>query len=836
MADPARNVERNWLRRALRWIAAAALTLAAILLLGGAAALLYLRSVARAALPQLDGELHAAGLAAPVTVRRDAHGVPHISAQSEQDLFFAQGYVTASDRLWQMDIFRRNASGELAEILGPALLDHDKMQRVLRIGPSAARIYAQLPAGERARMEAYARGVNAFITANPNSLPPEFTILHYQPKPWTGGDCLLVGMMLAEDLDTHWQTKLNREAIAQKLDDPQLEADLYPEATWRDHAPTGERVDMTRDRPAPASEENDDGDDEIQSSVNTTGAMQIAATGLSAGDLNFIQNLGLADCEACGQGSNNWVVGGAHTASGKPLLANDMHLGLTLPSIWYMDDLQAGDYHATGVSLPGFPYVIAGHNEHVAWGFTALYADVQDLYTEKLDSKGNYETIMGEWKPLEVDEELIPVRGSPDVKLRVESTGHGPLLNPVLPKGTRPLSLKWTLYDESLHALPIYDLNKAANWGEFSNALSTWCWPTQNVVYADDQGHIAYHAVGSVPIRPAGIFRTPLPHDAMNHRAEWGLPLKKGWQTYIPFDALPHLYDPPSGFVATANARVTTPKSPYALSAEFVSPYRVERIYKLLDGRDHLTAADMLAVQDDVYSEVDQEMAHRLAYAVDHAKAPTAQMKQAADLMRNWDGRLSVDSAAASVVVQSREALWPMILQPRLGALEKKYSWAESEFALEEIVMHGKRAWLPMQYKNWDECLAAAVATALEKSPANVADWNYGSWHTLAMNHPLTRFAPFLAGFAGTGTQPLSGDITTVKQANGSVGPSQRFTMDWGNVDGSTENIPLGESGNPYSGYFKDQWSDWANGRTFPLPFTEGAIQRQAAHTLRLLP
>lgn len=832
------EVNQNRLRRALKRVAFAALGLLTILLVGSAATLLYLRAVARAALPQLDGDLYASGLSAPVMVRRDAHGVPHIAAQNELDLFFSQGYITASDRLWQMDIFRRNAGGELAEILGPMMLQHDRMQRVMLIAKSAHRVYAQLTTEERDRMEAYARGVNAYIQQNRKSLPPEFAILHYQPRPWTGEDCLLVGVMLAEDLDTHWQTKLSREAIALKLNDPQLEADLYPEETWRDHPPTGERVDMTKDRPTPSSDENDGDEDEIQSRVNSAGAVQIAQTGLSAGDQQFLRALGPIPCMDCGLGSNNWVVGAAHTASGKPLLANDMHLGLSLPSIWYMNDLEAGDYHATGVSLPGFPYVIAGHNAHVAWGFTALYADVQDLYTEKLDGKGNFEGLDAQWHPLQIDEEVIHVRGTADEKLRVESTAHGPLMNPVLPKGTRPLSLKWTLYDETLHALPIYQLNKAANWSEFSAALATWCWPTQNLVYADDQGHTAYHAVGKIPIRwgGKGIFRTPLPQDQLDLRFEWGEFIGKGAKTFIPFDSMPNLYDPPSGFIATANARVTTPKSPYPLSAEFVSPYRVERIYKLLDGRDHLTAADMLAVQDDVYSEVDQEMAHRFAYAIDHTKAPTAQMKQAADLMRNWDGRLSVDSAAASVVTQTQEALWPIILEPKLGPLEKKYGWAESEFALEEIVMHGKRAWLPMQYKSWDECIAAAVAKALEKSPANVADWSYGSWHTLAMNHPLTRFAPFLAGFAGTGTQPLAGDKTTIKQANGNVGPSQRFIMDWSNVDGSTENIPLGESGNPYSAYFKDQWRDWANGTTFPLPFTNAAINSQTTHTLRLLP
>ncbi len=213
--------------------------------------------------------------------------------------------------------------------------------------------------------------------------------------------------------------------------------------------------------------------------------------------------LGLRACDGCTPGSNNWVVAGSHTASGKPLLSNDMHLTLRIPDTWYMADLRAPGFHAAGVTLPGFPLIIAGHNEHVAWGFTALGADVQDLYIEKLDSKGNYQGADAAWHPLTVDREVISVRGGKDVVLNVESTAHGPLLNPLLPKGDPPIALKWTLYDPALNTLPLYGMNVAANWQQFSAALAQWCWPTQNLVYADDQGHIAYHAVGKVPIRGA---------------------------------------------------------------------------------------------------------------------------------------------------------------------------------------------------------------------------------------------------------------------------------------------------------------------------------------------
>ncbi len=807
----------RWLRRAV-WTAAA-LVVFAVLVAGAAA--LWLGHAASAALPVLDGAEHVAGLAATVNVRRDGHGVPHIEAASEQDLYFAQGYVTAQDRLWQMDAFRRNAEGELAEVMGSSMVEHDKAQRVLGFRKTAERIYAQFPADEKARFDAYAQGVNAFIDSHQGSLPPEFTLLHYKPRAWTAVDSMAIGLTMVQMLDTHWDTKLSRERIASALHDTKLEAALYPVGSWRDRPPTGERLDLSQPHPEPppATDEDDEEDDDR--------TQTLLKTGLPLDDLKALRvAMGLPTCAECVAGSNNWVIAGAHTASGKPLLSNDMHLGLTEPNIWYMADLKAAGMHAAGVTLPGMPYVIAGHNEHVAWGFTALYADVQDLYVEKLDGQGNFADADGQWKPLAVDHETIRVRGGRDVTVEVQSTAHGPLLNPILPKERRAIALKWTLYDPALHELPLHAMNRAANWGEFQAALGAWCWPTQNVVYSDDAGHIAYQAVGKVPLRPEGL--TGLPIAGHGHV----------WQGYIPFDQMPHAADPPSGFLATANARVTTENSPVKLSLEWVDPYRVERIYKALDGKDGLKAGDMLAVQTDVYSEVDQELGHRFAYAIDHAAGTDKQLEAAADLMRSWDGKLTADSAAASLVTGTRAALWQLILEPKLGALWKNYSWGEKNFAEEEIVMRNSPEWLPKGYTDWDALLTEAVRRAMKTghAPGDVSKWAYGSWHMVEIEHPLVKFLPFLRERLGTGTQPLSGDTTTVKQVGRAFGPSQRFTMDWSNVDGSTENIVLGESGNPLSAYFRDQWDDYYNGRTFALPFTEGAVAAATRHTLRLEP
>jgi penicillin amidase len=805
--------KRRW-PRILLWCAGGLLTL---LLLAAAAGVLWLRAAEKAALPVLDGDLHLAGLSAPVTVSRDAHGVPHIEAANQDDLIVAQGYVTAQDRLWQMDLYRRNGNGELAEIFGRSQLKHDKAQRVFQYRNTARRIYANLPADDRARLDDYARGVNLFIAQHQDSLPAEFKLLHYRPLPWSGVDSISVGLML-EMLDDHWATKLTRERIASDLHNPKLEADLYPVGSWRDHPPTGVVIDLSQPHPVPPPTEDPDDDENSQASAAPAAHEDLGAPR----DL-----LGLPSCADCAPGSNNWVVAGRHTASGKPLLSNDMHLTLTEPNLWYMADLHAPGYHAAGVTLVGMPFVVAGHNEHVAWGFTALYADVQDLYVEKLDGKGNYLSHASDsWKPLIVDHEVIHVRGAKDVALDLQSTEDGPLLNPIFTKETRPISLKWNLYDPALNGLPLYQLNTASNWAEFSAALSTWCWPSQNVVYSDDQGHIAYHAVGRVPLRPAGLVGVSIQDG--NHE----------WQGYIPFEGLPSAVDPPSGFLATANSRVTTADSPYPLSLEWIDPYRTERIYKLLQGRDQLKPADMLAVQTDVYSEVDQELGHRFAYAIDHTDGVDDRLRKAADLMRSWDGKLTTDSAAASIVTQARYALWPLILKPKLGEDYVNYSWEESNFAEEEIVMHASPDWLPPTYKNWDALLTDAVRKGMKdgKAATDVARWSYGSWHVIDIEHPLDVLLPWVGRAAGTGPQPLSGDTTTVKQVGRAFGPSQRFTMDWSNIDGSTENIVLGESGNPFSPYFRDQWADYYAGTTFALPFTPAAVAAQTRHTLRLLP
>ncbi len=766
----------------------------------------------RTSLPQLDGQLHVAGLSHPVTVRRDGHGVPHITAANMDDLIVAQGYVTAQDRLWQMDMLRRYASGNLAEILGPSAVEHDRAQRTLEIGHAADAALAVMDPADRQFLGDYARGVNACIAETQTHLPAEFRLLHYRPQPWQPRDSVLVGLNMVETLSTDFPTKLAREKIAERLHRPILIDDLYPVGSWRDHPPISTAPDITAPQEVP----------QVPLDSSQTGVEKNVEDMLRLRQL--LPSSRILDCDDCAPGSNNWAVSGAHTVTGMPLLSNDMHLDHTIPDTWYEAQLSSGDFNVAGVTLPGVPFAIVGHNGHIAWGFTLLYADVQDVYVEQTDGN-TYKTAQG-WQPFQHDREAIHVRGGRDVTLDVLRTDHGPVITPLLPHEKRTLALRWTVYDPRVVSMPFYQVDSAQNWEQFRAALALFGGPPQNAVYADTQGNIGYQAAGKIPMRPNGLMGVPITDT--NHE----------WQGYIPFDQLPSAYDPPGGILATANARVTPDGYPYPITLDWAAPYRNERIWKVLASKPKLSAADMLALQNDVYSTLDQELAQRFTYAIDHAAHPNRRLREAADRMRTWDGNVTVPSVAATIVDAARDALWPMMLKPKLGDEWKLYRWASSSFVEEQIVAGQPRRWLPSQYSDWNEFLAAAVdrgMTALH-APLDLDRWHYGEAHPVEVEHPLYGGIPWMRGWTGTGAQPQSGDGSTVKQVSRTFGPSERLTVDLSNLDRSTLNIVIGQSGDPLSQNYLDQWPFWYAGKTFALPFSDAAVQSAAAHTLTLVP
>jgi penicillin amidase len=821
-------------RRFVFWIVLTALALGLAAVLGATA---WFYAAARAALPQVNGVKVQPGLQAPVALVRDGQGVPHITAAQLDDLFFAQGYVTAQDRLWQMDMLRRYAAGELAEVLGADYVEHDQRQRTLLMRRVAANAAAHLSPRDRAVFEAYARGVNACI-AGQKPLPIEFRILGYRPRPWTVTDSFLVAGNMVQSLNLDALShRLSRQKISARLA-PELAADLYPNSSWRDRPPepsfqqsaisdqqltTLNNIGSAGEKQIPRYRLSNQ--DRGPEAPTTAGLLPQQAKTRLAGD----PGLEASATERVGlnPGSNNWVLSGAHTVSGKPLLANDMHLGHQLPNVWYEAHLTNGNFDVAGVTLPGVPLVVVGHNRRIAWGCTNIGPTVADFFVESFNPAGQYLTPAG-WQEPERRQETIHIRGRRDQSLEVVITRHGPIVSSLFPGETRQLALKWTGYEPDGFEVPLFDMDAAQNWAQFSQALQHFSSPAQNVVYADMDGHIGYHATGRIPIRAAGDGSLPVSGTDNAHE----------WTGYIPFEQLPASFDPPSGIIATANGRITPDGYPFAISDEWGPPYRTERIYHVLEGGRRFSPADMLALQTDVYSEFDRFCAQRFAYSVDHASGASTRARQAADLMRAWDGNVTVDSAAATLAVASRQELTGLLLEPKLGDLWPGYEWFMAPVWLENLLLHEPARWLPAAYPGWDELLAAAVNAAVSRAdiPSNLNEARWGRDHYVDIEHPLFGRIPLLRRWTDTGRMPQSGDGYTVKQVGRRFGPSERLTVDLSDLDASTLNIVNGQSGEIFSPHYMDQWRAWYEGKTFAFPFSAAAVDKAKAQVLVLEP
>jgi len=796
-----------------------------------AAVLAFAYFVARSALPQLDGTIAVKGLSAPVKVTRDSHGVPAIEAATLEDLFLAQGYVTAQDRLWQMDIMRRFAAGELSEILGADTLKIDREQRILGLGAAARKGLQTASPRDRAYFNAYARGVNAFIDSHSSSLPIEFRILKYQPKPWQAEDSIVIANQMVKDLNYYsFGDTLAREKILAKLG-PELTADLYVNRSWHDRPPTVMRADLNdKDKDQENQGDSDDDDDDDAGPDSSVTQQRGTAAEIWAQHAPEAVN-----------GSNDWVISGAHTVTGKPLLSNDMHLGHQMPNLWYEAHLkcvtQSGSLDVAGVTLPGVPYVIVGHNQRIAWGFTNVGPTVADAFIENFNAQGAYQTPQG-WQQPEHRAEVIHVKDKPDVTLDVMLTRHGPIVTDLLPGETRQIALRWTLYDGL--RMPFFDVDTAQNWEDFRKAFSQLDAPGQNVVYADVDGNIGYQTTGRVPIRAVGDGSLPVSGADDAHE----------WTGYIPFDKLPSIYNPSSGVIATANGRITPDGYPNSISAEWEAPWRTERIYHVLESGRKFAAADMLALENDIHSENDLFAAERFVYAIDHASKASARAKQAADLMRNWDGRMLGSSAAPTIAVRSARELTRLLLEPRLGPAPedpkqqeqslswKTYQWEMHTVWLQNVLLHQPKRWLPEKYPNYDELMTAAVEAAVNQpsAPQDLASWHWGTVNALEINHPVLGKIPLIGRWTAPGIKEQSGSGYTVKAVTPHHGPSERFTANLADLDQSTLNTVTGQGGNFLSPYYMDQWKAWYEGSTFTLPFTSQAVQATGAHRLVLEP
>ncbi len=787
-----------------------ALIVVALVLVAGAALWLYHRT--QAALPDLDGAVQVPGLQARVEVWRDAHGVPHLRAQSLEDLAFAQGYVTAQDRLFQMDLNRRLAMGQLSEILGETMLRLDIENRTLGFPQVCGRAAAEMDSESRRLLDAYTAGVNAFIASHRGRLPLEFLLLRYAPRPWQAADSFGVAINMSKSLSTTWPEDLAREKIRSKVA-RELYADLFPDHSDLDH-PVAERV-PAKGAPLPPSQASQARFPQLDSPEKLAPVLAALVTPCAYSDP--------------GAGSNNWVVGGAHTESGKPLLANDPHLGHSVPSVWYMIHLKAPGLDVSGVSLPGLPMVIIGHNQRIAWGMTNTAPDVQDLYAESFNFREpNKYLHNGEWVAADVREETIKVHGAADYHLMVKATRHGPVISH---DGDRDLALRWMALEPHSLRFPFLKIDRAGNWQEFTEALRDFTGPTQSFVYADLDGNIGFYAAGWIPIRPKGDGTIPVTGSTDDY----------DWSGTIPFEGLPHAYNPASGLIATANGRVVPDEYPYLITHRWSEPFRTARIYQLLESRNGLTVSDMLRIQSDVLSLEDLWLAKELRNAAKAHPPESAEARYALTLLEKWDGEARADSGATLVCEVTRRALLDRILRPKLGDDTSDYDWPLSTIFLQNVLLNNWSRWLPPGDADFNVTLMKSLKEGVAGIPGLVGSqdhhtWQWGKTIPLTFHNRMSGPFPFLRSRLDIGPVPQAGTQATVKQTTPSLGPSMRMVVDFCDFEKSVLNITLGESGQALSPYYKDQFDAWYNGRSFPMLFSDVAVEQSARHKLVLEP
>jgi penicillin amidase len=656
-------------------------------------------------------------------------------------------------------------------------------------------------------------------------------------------DSVAVGLNMFKTLSTTWPQDLIRERIRARVG-PELYADLFP-----DHSPLDRPVAESVG-PAVGEPSAPPGSADLPSKSATLSPFSRLSSDSEWRDSGLFCNPPVPQClsssaplflDSTGEtpgtalGSNNWVVSGKHTQSGKPLLANDPHLSLRVPSVWYMIHLKAPGLNVSGASLPGFPLVVIGHNERIAWGMTNTGPDVQDLYVETLNSQDPKQYRRNnQWVQAEEREETIKVRGKRDYRFTVRATHHGPIISPLIPEQSdgRAIALQWTALDPGALRFALLDLDRAQNWIQFTSALRDWAGPEQNFLFADVKGNIGYYAPARIPIRKRGDGSVPVPGETGDY----------DWIGYIPFDKLPHTYEPAGGIIATANGRVVPDAYPFFITHQWDAPYRTARIFQLLEqpGK-RFTVSDMMAIQTDIYALDDEWLAAQLVAAGDRHAAQTADAQYALGLLRGWDGEARADSSATLVCEVTRQTLLQRILRPKLGHDLSGYNWPMRQVFVANVVDGRLARWLPPGDGDFDVTLIRSLEEAVRQLPGlahthDRAGWRWGDTVALTFHHPLGGASPLLARLFDVGPFPQSGTARTVKATTRDHGPSMRIVDDLSDFDNSVQEITLGESGQVLSAYYRDQFQTWYEGGNLPMLFSDAAVNKGVVHRLVLEP
>ncbi|WP_226578071.1 penicillin acylase family protein [Halobacillus litoralis] len=723
-------------------------------------------------LPETSGEVQIDGITEKVQVTRDSNGVPHIEASNLHDLFMAQGYVQAQDRLFQMELARRQASGRLSEVVGEATINQDRYFRTLGLRRAAEKSLAVYPEETVEKLQAFADGVNAFIENEP--LQPEFAMMAIDPEPWTPLDSLTIGKYMAFDLGGHWERQAFNYHLLQEF--PKEEAyELFP--SYPEEAPT------------------------------------ILA---DAGPLDMEKSFAGVVLPHEFNGSNNWVVSGERTASGSPMLADDPHLGLATPSIWYQMHLEAKDYHVSGVIFAGIPGIILGHNDSIAWGVTNVGPDVQQLYVEK--RKQDDPTMFlyeDQWEKADVIKETIEVKDGDSVELDVLETRHGPVISEFAEETgeEKVLSLRWTALDATTELDAVLEMNQAKDWSSFEKGLEKFLAPAQNFVFAGVDGTIAYKANGQIPIYEN-------PDDALLPLRGWKA--EDEWKGFIPFDELPKVVNPEEGFVATANNKVTSDDYPYHISHNWAQPFRYQRIVEMLEGEDTLTPEYFQQMQMDVKNLQAEEFLPFMLENITDDRSPLE--NEALALMKEWnkedDRTLSQPLIFHRWMTNIESKLYDKEISKDMLSLFK--GSAQTTDGLLRKVQDGEESlWIEKAGG-----IKAVITSAYEQTISDLAAefgeepgrWAWGDFHAVEFTHPLSSIG-FLERFLNPGDpSPVSGSRVTVRAAgfksNGLVnhGASWRFVVDMSNPNEAYHVVGPGQSGHFRSDWYHDQLKDWVEG------------------------
>jgi len=878
--------ERDPVRIVGRLLAGLLIVVIAVALIGTVAVGGLLAWVSGRAQPQVSGTLRAPGLGAPVEVIRDQTGIAHIYADTSDDLFFAQGFVHASERMWQMEVFRHIGAGRVSELFGESQLDTDRFIRTLGWRQAAERDLAAFDAPTVRALERYAAGVNAWLGQSSGERGLAFVVTGlqsgkgggldgYQPEPWTTLDTVTFGKLQAWSLGGNYDAELFRLLADARLGDPALTDLLVP--AYPAGAPTITRtkdlVGAQAGQAGTTATAAAPGKPPAVDAGRATGFARLAAIGDGISALAGFDT-GASALGHPGVGSNNWVVGPAKSATGKALLANDPHLGVQMPSIWYMNALHcrvvsiACPYDVAGVSFPSAPGIVLGHNARIAWGVTNTGPDVQDLFVETPDpaNPANY-LYKGTSVPFETREETIAIAGGDPVTLTVRSTVHGPILNDVVPELADTSALyafRWTALAETDGALGAFlKIDAASTFAELRDALRSYVAPAQNFVYADLDGNIGYQIPGRIPLRPAGDDgRRPVDGSSGDH----------DWTGYVPFDELPTMYNPPDGLIVTANNNPVDAEYPYHLGSEWDSGWRAARIRQLLDAAaadGGVTPADLSAIQIDVrLLRADEVIPALLA-----AAPTTTDGREVQRLISGWNGACDLDSRGCSAYEVTEWRLLRALFDPWLGTLAPMYVGSDpSRLALRAALADARSPF-------WDDPGTAAVETrngrlaaALDDAAADLrgaigdpSRWAWARVHTTTFREQTLGKSgiAILEGMFNAGPYGIPGTSDAVNNGNLTLGawypdpdepgatpgtlmdaftmtnhPSYRLAIEMApeRLDDARIVISTGQGGNPGGRHYSDLIDDWITGRSVPLPFTRDAVEGRMSTRLILQP